>query len=69
MTIANLTYHGYVFIGMDHFAKPNDELAIAQQAGELHRNFQGYTTKAGIGSFGIWHDIDQYAPERLRPEP
>jgi oxygen-independent coproporphyrinogen-3 oxidase len=34
-----------VFIGMDHFAKPNDELAIAQREGNLHRNFQGYTTK------------------------
>ncbi|MEI6428913.1 MAG: oxygen-independent coproporphyrinogen III oxidase [Pseudanabaena sp. ELA607] len=44
-TIAQLTDGGYVFIGMDHFAKPNDELTIAQQAGELHRNFQGYTTK------------------------
>ena len=35
---------GYEFIGMDHFAKPNDELAIAQREGKLHRNFQGYTT-------------------------
>ncbi len=45
MTIETLTTHGYVFIGMDHFAKPNDELAIAQSEGQLHRNFQGYTTK------------------------
>ena len=45
MTIETLTTHGYVFIGMDHFAKPNDELAIAQREGNLHRNFQGYTTK------------------------
>jgi oxygen-independent coproporphyrinogen-3 oxidase len=45
MTIETLTKHGYVFIGMDHFAKPNDELAIAQREGNLHRNFQGYTTK------------------------
>ncbi|EJS86190.1 coproporphyrinogen III oxidase, partial [Pasteurella multocida subsp. multocida str. Anand1_cattle] len=36
---------GYKFIGMDHFAKPDDELAIAQQQGVLHRNFQGYTTQ------------------------
>ncbi|MEE2731380.1 MAG: oxygen-independent coproporphyrinogen III oxidase [Pseudomonadota bacterium] len=35
---------GYVYIGMDHFAKPTDELALAQAAGSLHRNFQGYTT-------------------------
>ncbi len=44
-TIAQLTHNGYVFIGMDHFAKPNDELAIAQRQGKLHRNFQGYTTQ------------------------
>ena len=35
---------GYVYIGMDHFAKPDDELAQALAAGVLHRNFQGYTT-------------------------
>lgn len=35
---------GYVYIGMDHFAKPEDELAIAYKNGQLHRNFQGYTT-------------------------
>lgn len=44
-TISQLTGNGYSFIGMDHFAKPNDELSLAQQAGQLHRNFQGYTTK------------------------
>lgn len=37
---------GYINIGMDHFAKPNDELAVAQQGGKLHRNFQGYSTHA-----------------------
>ncbi len=42
--IQQLTEAGYVYIGMDHFAKPNDELAIAQRDGCLHRNFQGYTT-------------------------
>ncbi len=45
MTIEELTSNGYEFIGMDHFAKPNDELAIAQRQGQLHRNFQGYTIK------------------------
>ncbi|WP_422409099.1 MULTISPECIES: oxygen-independent coproporphyrinogen III oxidase [unclassified Endozoicomonas] len=39
-----LVERGYVFIGMDHFALPDDELAIAQETGTLHRNFQGYTT-------------------------
>ena len=37
---------GYVYVGMDHFAKATDELAIAQRQGSLHRNFQGYTTRA-----------------------
>src|SRR5258708_19600323 len=37
---------GYLYIGMDHFPRPNDELAIAQRERTLHRNFQGYTTKA-----------------------
>lgn len=43
-TINKLLQAGYVYIGMDHFAKPDDELAIAQNTGKLHRNFQGYTT-------------------------
>ncbi|MCW8883839.1 MAG: oxygen-independent coproporphyrinogen III oxidase, partial [Motiliproteus sp.] len=43
-TINQLIDAGYVYIGMDHFAKPDDELAIAQSEGKLHRNFQGYTT-------------------------
>jgi oxygen-independent coproporphyrinogen-3 oxidase len=58
-TIDHLAEMGYVFIGMDHFAKPDDELAIAQKEGELHRNFQGYSTQAdcdllacGISSIG-----------------
>jgi oxygen-independent coproporphyrinogen-3 oxidase len=51
--IAQLTHNGYTFIGMDHFAKPNDELAIAQQNGHLHRNFQGYTTKADMELLGF----------------
>ncbi len=45
-SIQALTDAGYVYIGMDHFAKPDDELAKAQQQGSLHRNFQGYTTHA-----------------------
>ncbi len=39
-----LIERGYVYIGMDHFALPDDELAVAQEEGTLHRNFQGYTT-------------------------
>ncbi len=44
---------GYVYIGMDHFAKPSDELAKAQREGSLHRNFMGYTTKAGCELYGF----------------
>jgi len=44
---------GYLYIGMDHFAKPGDELAVSQQNRTLHRNFQGYTTKAGADLYGM----------------
>lgn len=43
----------YEYIGMDHFAKANDELCAARQDRTLHRNFQGYTTKAGCDLFGL----------------
>jgi oxygen-independent coproporphyrinogen-3 oxidase len=46
LCIEKLTGAGYVYIGMDHFAKPDDELAIAQREGQLQRNFQGYSTHA-----------------------
>jgi oxygen-independent coproporphyrinogen-3 oxidase len=46
-------YDGYAYIGMDHFARPTDELAQAQRNRTLHRNFQGYTTKAGADLYGI----------------
>jgi oxygen-independent coproporphyrinogen-3 oxidase len=45
-TIEILSEAGYVYIGMDHFAKPDDELAVAQRNGTLQRNFQGYSTHA-----------------------
>ncbi len=51
--IERFTRAGYVYIGMDHFARPQDELCIAQQNRTLHRNFQGYTTKAGADLFGM----------------
>jgi oxygen-independent coproporphyrinogen III oxidase len=44
---------GYLYIGMDHFARPTDELALAQKQRTLHRNFQGYTTKAGADLYGL----------------
>jgi oxygen-independent coproporphyrinogen III oxidase len=53
--IGKLTDAGYVYIGMDHFARPDDELARAQCEGKLHRNFQGYSTQADCDllAFGI----------------
>ena len=48
LCIERLCAAGYVYIGMDHFARPDDELALAQRNGTLHRNFQGYSTHAAI---------------------
>jgi len=58
--VEHLTAAGYVYIGMDHFALPDDELALAQARGGLHRNFMGYTTHAdsdlvGLGVSAISH--------------
>ncbi|QLB21339.1 oxygen-independent coproporphyrinogen III oxidase [Vespertiliibacter pulmonis] len=52
-TIETLGKAGYQFIGMDHFAKPDDELAVAQEQGILHRNFQGYTTQEDADLLGM----------------
>ncbi|NQY21768.1 MAG: oxygen-independent coproporphyrinogen III oxidase [Campylobacteraceae bacterium] len=65
-TIDFFTSHGYKMVGMDHFAKPEDELFKAIEKGELHRNFQGYTTKGGadligIGVTSIGDGVDYYA--------
>ena len=48
-----LSAAGYVYIGMDHFAKPDDELAIAQREGHLYRNFQGYSTRSDCDLVGL----------------
>jgi len=53
MTIERLTAAGYVYIGMDHFARPDDELAKAQRNGTLYRNFQGYSTHADCDLIGL----------------
>ncbi len=55
MTIEKFMSVGYEYIGLDHFAKPDDELAIAQKNNTLYRNFQGYSTKAGcdVYAFGL----------------
>jgi|TARA_R110002033_G_scaffold802_1_gene7664 oxygen-independent coproporphyrinogen-3 oxidase len=52
-TIDFFTSNGYKMVGMDHFAKENDELFKAIEKRELHRNFQGYTTKGGADLIGI----------------
>ncbi|HEV2616221.1 MAG TPA: oxygen-independent coproporphyrinogen III oxidase [Candidatus Acidoferrales bacterium] len=51
--LRKFTNAGYLYIGMDHFARPEDELATAQRNRTLHRNFQGYTTKAGADLYGM----------------
>ncbi len=66
LTIELLTGAGYVYIGMDHFARPDDELAVAQREGTLYRNFQGYSTHAdadlvGIGVTSIGKVGDSYS--------
>lgn len=64
--ISFLTEQGYVYVGMDHFAKPDDELVIAQDQGQLYRNFQGYSTHAdcdmvAMGVTGISMVDDVYS--------
>lgn len=66
LSINKLTQAGYQYIGMDHFAKPDDELSLAQQQNRLHRNFQGYATHAecdliGFGITSIGNIGDAYA--------
>lgn len=53
MTIEKLTSSGYEFIGMDHFAKPDDELSVAMKEKKLYRNFQGYSTNAGADLYAM----------------
>lgn len=73
-TIETLVGAGYQYIGMDHFAKPDDELAKLQRSGKLHRNFQGYTTQEecdllGLGVSSISQIGDCYAQNQkdIRP--
>ncbi|QEM83621.1 oxygen-independent coproporphyrinogen III oxidase [Halomonas binhaiensis] len=66
LTISRLTQAGYVYIGMDHFALPEDELSLARQDGTLQRNFQGYSTRAecdmiGLGVTAIGRMADAYS--------
>jgi oxygen-independent coproporphyrinogen-3 oxidase len=66
LSIEKLSAAGYDYIGMDHFALPDDELSRAQAAGALHRNFMGYTTHAdcdliGLGVSAVSHIGDSYS--------
>ncbi|WP_454831241.1 oxygen-independent coproporphyrinogen III oxidase [Pseudoxanthomonas wuyuanensis] len=65
LAVETLSAAGYRYIGMDHFALPEDDLAVAQQRGDLHRNFMGYTTHAqtdllGLGVSAISHVGDSF---------
>ena len=53
MSLRRLLAEGYVYIGLDHFAKPGDDLTKAQTSKTLHRNFQGYTTRADCDLIGL----------------
>jgi oxygen-independent coproporphyrinogen III oxidase len=66
LAVQKLSQAGYIYIGMDHFALPNDELSRARAAGTLHRNFMGYTTHAdcdliGLGVSAISHIGDSFS--------
>ncbi|MEO6996346.1 MAG: oxygen-independent coproporphyrinogen III oxidase, partial [Lacunisphaera sp.] len=61
-----LTSRGYVYIGMDHFAKQSDELALAQQARTLQRNFQGYSTRAGAEILALGVSAISQTPRSYR---
>ena len=74
LTIEKLTGAGYVYIGMDHFAKPDDGMAKALAAGTLQRNFQGYSTCKGVALHGfgmssISHANDTYFQNHKELEP
>jgi oxygen-independent coproporphyrinogen-3 oxidase len=73
-SIEHLGSAGYVYIGMDHFARPDDELAVAQREGKLHRNFQGYSTHAdcdlvALGVTAIGQIGDSYSQNQREVGP
>ena len=73
LAIGRLTRAGYLYIGMDHFARPDDELSRAQEQRRLGRNFQGYTVHAAsdtvaVGSTGI-ADVDGAFAQNVRALP
>ena len=69
LTIEKLSAAGYVYIGMDHFALPDDELVLAQENGTLHRNFQGYSTRGYCDLVGPRRELDRQGRRPLHAEP
>lgn len=61
-----LTAAGYLDIGLDHFAKPDDELAVALREGTLHRNFQGYSTRGGASLYSFGMSAISATPDSYR---
>ncbi|MEG2805639.1 oxygen-independent coproporphyrinogen III oxidase [Stenotrophomonas sp.] len=66
LAVRRLSLAGYQYVGMDHFALPDEDLSRAQRGGQLHRNFMGYTTHAetdlvGLGASAISHIGDTYS--------
>ena len=83
-TVRHFTEEGYVVIGMDHFALPGYELALALEHRTLHRNFMGYTTLHGLAQIGLgvsaisdfgdsyWQnpkELDDYLEQASDPKP
>jgi oxygen-independent coproporphyrinogen-3 oxidase len=66
LVIETLTARGFVYIGMDHFARETDELAVAQRSRTLWRNFQGYTTRAGADIYGFGMSSISQTPTHYR---
>jgi len=66
LCIERLTAAGYVYIGMDHFARPEDELVRAQRKKSLQRNFQGYSTRAGVEILGFGISSISQGPDFFR---
>lgn len=73
LAIADFLERGYSYIGMDHFARPDDELALAQRQGRLRRNFMGYTTQAGTDLYGFGvssiSEIDGHFVQNIKEIP
>lgn len=66
LAVETLTSGGYRYIGLDHFARPEDELSRAQDAGTLQRNFQGYSTRAGAEVLGLGMSAISQTPASYR---